>query len=159
MRIVKLLAGLIAIAALAVVAAANFTPSVGAAQSAINTLGTDGVAIKGYDPVAYFTEGAPHKGKPEFVAEHKGVKWHFASAENKALFEADPEKYTPAYGGFCAYGVSQGYLVKIEPDAWAIRDGTLYLNYDKSVQTQWAEKPAEYIAEADRQWPALIAKK
>jgi hypothetical protein len=55
--------------------------------------------------------------------------------------------------------VSQGYLVKIEPDAWAIRDGTLYLNYDKSVQTQWAEKPAEYIAEADRQWPALIAKK
>jgi YHS domain-containing protein len=159
MRNVKLLAGLIAIAALAVVAATHFIPGAEAAQSAVNTLGTDGVAIKGYDPVAYFSEGAPRQGKPEFTAEHKGVKWHFASGENKALFEADPDKYTPAYGGFCAYGVAQGYLVKIEPDAWAIRDGKLYLNYDKSVQTQWAEKPAEYIAEADRQWPALIAKK
>jgi YHS domain-containing protein len=134
-------------------------PRAGAAQSAVNPLGTDCVATMGYDPVPYFAECGPRQGKPEFAAEHKGVKWHFASAENKARFEADPDKYTPAYGGYCAYGVSQGYLVKIEPDAWAIRDGKLYLNYDKSVQTQWAAKPAEYIAEADRQWPALIAKK
>lgn len=127
--------------------------------SPINTLDGNGVAIKGYDPVAYFTEGAPRKGKPEFAAQHRGTAWHFASAENKAAFEAAPDKYVPVYGGYCAYGVAQGYLVKIEPDAWAIRDGKLYLNYDKSVQKMWSEKPAEYIKTADQKWPGLIAKK
>ncbi len=143
----------------AFVVATSLTATAGSEPSAINTLGTDGVAIKGYDPVAYFTEGAPHKGSAEFAAEHNGVKWYFASAENKTLFEADPDKYTPAYGGYCAFGVSQGYLVKIEPDAWSIRDGKLYLNYDKSVQTKWAKKPAKYIQQADEQWPGLVAKK
>jgi YHS domain-containing protein len=125
----------------------------------VNTLDGNGAAIKGYDPVAYFTEGAPRQGKPEFAAQHRGAAWHFANARNKATFEADPDKYTPAYGGYCAYGVSQGYLVKIEPDAWAIRDGKLYLNYDKSVQKTWSAKPAEYITIADQKWPGLIAKK
>ena len=127
--------------------------------SPINTLDGKGVAIKGYDPVAYFTEGAPRKGKPEFAAQHRGTAWHFASAQNKAAFEAAPDKYVPVYGGYCAYGVAQGYLVKIEPDAWAIRDGKLYLNYDKSVQKMWSEKPAEYIKTADQKWPGLIAEK
>ncbi len=125
----------------------------------VNTLDSNGVAIKGYDPVAYFTEGAPHKGKPEFTAQYRGAIWQFASAENKAKFEAAPESYVPAYGGYCAYGVSQGYLVKIEPDAWSIKDGKLYLNYDKSVQKTWSEKPADYIGIADQKWPGLIAKK
>ncbi len=130
-----------------------------ATKPVINTLDSKGVAIKGYDPVAYFTEGAPRKGSKEFSSEHKGAKWHFASAANKALFDADPERYTPVYGGYCAYGVAQGYLVKIEPDAWAIRDGKLYLNYDKNVQAEWAKAPATYIKQADAKWPDLIAKK
>ncbi len=159
MRGLKIFAVLAVIAAIGVAVATYFIPGQSAAAGAINTLGTEGVAIRGYDPVAYFTEGAPKKGEAEFTAEHEGAKWQFANAENKALFEADPAKYTPAYGGYCAYGVAQGYLVKIEPDAWSIRDGRLYLNFDQSVQARWAEKPVEYIAQADDQWPGLIAKK
>lgn len=158
MNRLKIFAGLLAVAFIAVAATIYLMPDANGAQSAINTLGSEGVAIKGYDPVAYFTEGAPHKGKPEFAVTHGGAKWYFASAENKAKFEADPEKYIPAYGGYCAYGVAQGYLVKIEPDAWAIRNGKLYLNYDKSIQTKWAASPGEYIREADKQWPGLVAK-
>ncbi len=161
MKYFKQLIGLAVVAAIAVVVATNLVPTADgdAAQSPVNTLGSkEGVAIKGYDPVAYFTEGAPRMGKPEFTAEHNGAKWQFASAANKALFEANPEKYQPVYGGYCAYGVSQGALVKIEPDAWSIRNGKLYLNFDKSVQTKWAQNPDEYIKEADQKWPGLITK-
>lgn len=158
MNRLKIYAGLLAAAVIAVVAATYLMPRANGAEGAINTLGSEGVAIKGYDPVAYFNEGAPRKGKPEFAATHGGVEWRFASAENMAKFEADPEKYIPAYGGYCAYGVAQGYLVKIEPDAWAIRDGKLYLNYDQSIQKDWAANPGEYIRQADKQWPGLIAK-
>lgn len=128
------------------------------AKEAINTLGLKGVAIKGYDPVAYFVAGGPRKGKKEFSVTHAGAEWRFESAENKAAFEADPAKYVPAYGGFCAYGVAQGYLVKIEPDAWAIRDGKLYLNYDRGVQRKWNKKPDAYIQTANNKWPTLVDK-
>lgn len=144
-------------AGLALAASGAGAPWAMAAQSQINTL-EGGTAIRGYDPVAYFTEGAPREGKAEFAAQHAGATWHFASARNKALFKADPAKYTPVYGGYCAYGVAQGYLVKIEPEAWAIRDGKLYLNYDRSMQKMWSEKPAHYIADADRKWPGLVGK-
>lgn len=154
MKFLKPLINLVFCAAFAVFAA---EPAF-AGQSPVNTL-DGGVAIKGYDPVAYFSEGAPRQGKAAFSAQHGGATWYFASAENKARFEADPAKYTPAYGGYCAYGVAQGYLVKIEPDAWAIRDGKLYLNYDRSVQKTWSAKPAAYIQQADGEWPGLVAKK
>ncbi len=124
--------------------------------SVINTLDSPaGAAIKGYDPVAYFTVGKPTRGTPAHAVTYSGATWLFASAENKTLFEKDPQKYVPAYGGYCAYGVSQGYLVKIEPDAWSIRNGRLYLNYDKSVQKQWEQKTNQYIATADKNWPSL----
>ncbi len=127
------------------------------AQHPVNTLGApaDNVAIRGYDPVAYFREGKPHQGSPEFAAQHDGATWWFASAEDKALFEADPEKYMPAFGGFCAYGTSRGYLVKIEPEAWSIVDGRLYLNYDLGVRDTWAKDPKGYIAKAQANWPRL----
>jgi len=158
MRFLRLFGMLTAIAVTSVAIATYFIPGANSAPQTINTLGTDGVAIRGYDPVAYFTEGAPRKGKAEFTVEHKGAKWQFASAEHKAMFEANPEKYTPAYGGFCAYGVAQDYLVKIEPDAWAIRDGKLYLNYDQNIQRRWSQKPDEYIATADKKWPGLVTR-
>ncbi len=125
----------------------------------VNTLGSaDKIAIRGYDPVAYFREGAPRQGKPVFASEHGGAVWRFASAENKALFDADPGRYLPAYGGFCAFGTSRGYLVKIEPEAWSIVDGKLYLNYDLGVRKDWAKNPKAYIAKADGNWPNLTAK-
>ena len=125
----------------------------------VNTLGSpEGVAIRGYDPVAYFREGGPQLGKPEFSVRHGGAVWRFATAEHKALFEADPQRYLPAYGGFCAYGTSRGYLVKIEPDAWSIVDGKLYLNYDLGVRETWARRTKTYIARADGNWPRLTAK-
>ncbi|WP_199090344.1 YHS domain-containing (seleno)protein [Bosea sp. ASV33] len=125
----------------------------------VNTLGSaDGLAIRGYDPVAYFRDGGPRLGKPEFSVRHGGATWHFASAEHKALFEADPERYLPAYGGFCAYGTSRGYLVKIEPEAWSIVEGRLYLNYDLGVQKTWLGRTKTYIARGDGNWPRLTAK-
>jgi YHS domain-containing protein len=125
----------------------------------INTTGSsDGLAIRGYDPVAYFRDRGPRIGKPEFQVRHGGATWRFASAEHKALFEATPERYLPAYGGFCAYGTSRGYLVKIEPEAWSIVDGRLYLNYDLGVRQTWLGRTPTYIARADANWPRLTTK-
>ena len=125
----------------------------------VNTLGSaEGLAIRGYDPVAYFREGGPRQGKPEFSVRHGGATWRFASAEHKALFEADPERYLPAYGGFCAYGTSRGYLVKIEPEAWSIVDGRLYLNYDLGVRETWARDTAKYLDRSEKNWPRLTAR-
>lgn len=129
-----------------------------AAETKINTIGSGKIAIRGYDPVAYFRAGGPVKGKAEFSHEYAGATWRFASAENKALFAADPSKYMPAYGGYCAYGVAKGGLYKIEPDAWSIRGGKLYLNYDKRVQATWSKKPDSYIRSADQKWPGLLVK-
>lgn len=125
----------------------------------VNTLGSaEAVAIRGYDPVAYFRDGGPRPGKPEFSVRHGGATWRFASAEHKALFEADPQRYLPAYGGFCAYGTSRGYLVKIEPEAWSIVNGRLYLNYDLGVRKTWLGDTKKYIARAEAGWPNLTAK-
>lgn len=129
------------------------------AAGPVNTLDSpSGAAIKGYDPVAYFTAGRPLPGRPEFSLEHGGARWLFSSADNQRLFEIEPARYTPAYGGYCAYGVAQGYLVKIEPDAWTIRDGRLYLNYDRTVQRQWEADPAAFITSADTNWRRLQQK-
>lgn len=125
----------------------------------VNTLGSEeGIAIRGYDPVAYFRDGGPRPGKPEFAFRYAGAVWRFANAEHKALFEADPERYVPAYGGYCAYGTSRGYLVKIEPEAWSIVDGRLYLNYDLGVRETWLGRTKTYIARANAGWPRLTAR-
>ncbi len=117
----------------------------------------DGYAIGGYDPVAYFTERRPLEGKPEFALEHDNATWLFATATNRDRFATAPERYAPQYGGFCAYGVAQGYKVSIEPDLWTIVDGKLYLNYSPSVQRNWEEDIPGYIAEADERWPELVS--
>lgn len=115
-------------------------------------------AIRGYDPVAYFTEGRPVKGSREFSHRWNGAEWRFASAQNRERFAAAPEKYAPQYGGYCAYGVAGGYAVKIEPEAWSVVDGKLYLNYDRSVQASWRKDVPGYIRKADTNWPAVLAK-
>lgn len=122
----------------------------------VNTLDSPtGAAIKGYDPVAYFTQGRPVRGVAEHSVEHAGATWLFSSAEHKTLFQQAPDTYLPAYGGYCAYGVSRGYLVKIEPEAWTIRSERLFLNYDLSVKARWERDPAGFIASANKKWPAL----
>ena len=130
-----------------------FATAAGAQKAEIFADG--GAAIRGYDPVAYFTEGKPVKGKAELTHQWKGTSWRFASAANRDLFAQAPEKYAPQYGGYCAYGVSSGYAVKTEPDAWSVVDGKLYLNYDRGVQSSWLKDPPGYIRKADANWPAV----
>jgi YHS domain-containing protein len=113
------------------------------------------VAIKGYDPVAYFKQGAPTKGSAQLARQWMGATWLFSSAENRDLFAANPEQYAPQYGGYCAYAVSEGHTATIDPEAWKIVDGKLYLNYSKGVQKKWLEDTAGRIQRGDKNWPAL----
>ena len=117
-----------------------------------------GVAVRGTDVVAYVTEGRPVVGRAEFTHAWRGADWRFASAANRDRFATDPERYAPAYGGFCAYAVSEGYTAPIDPAAWKIVDGRLYLNYDRSVQRRWARDIPGRIARADANWPGLSAR-
>ena len=128
------------------------------AQIAPINVDAEGVTLKGYDPVAYFTDSAPVKGKKEFQYEWHGAKWLFASQEHLAMFQANPEKYAPHYGGYCAYAVSQGKTADIDPEAWSIVDGRLYLNLNKDVQNLWDKDRPGYIKKADQNWPKLLNK-
>ncbi len=143
------------IALLALILAMAAAPAL--ALDPVNTTFFGSVAIEGYDPVAYFTEGKPVKGNKKHSLEYEGANWRFASAENRALFEADPQKYAPQYGGYCAWAVSQGYTAGIEPEAWTIHEGKLYLNYSKKVRAQWLEKRDALIEAGDENWPRLLA--
>lgn len=145
---------LVIIAALATLAAG--LPFAGRAD-AVNA-GFFGTAIKGYDPVAYFTEGRPVEGSRSFTHDWQGATWRFASAANRDRFAAAPEAYAPRYGGFCAWAVSQGYTADIDPAAWHIADGRLYLNYSLGVREQWLVDVSGHIAKGDANWPAISAK-
>lgn len=135
------------------------------AAPAINTLtggffgGRSDTAIRGYDTVAYFTVGAPVKGKDAYTTTWKGAKWKFASPANLALFKANPEKYAPQYGGYCAYGVAVDDLVSIEPEQFTVMDGKLYLNYNADIQKKWKKNPAGFIKTADAKFPTLLRSK
>ncbi|NJO01989.1 MAG: YHS domain-containing protein [Bacteroidia bacterium] len=115
-------------------------------------------AIQGYDPVAYFEEGKPVKGKEELSYAWKGAKWHFASQKNLAAFKANPVKYAPQYGGYCAYAIANGSTVKIDPNVWAIVNGKLYLNYDASIGKKWKADQTNLIRKADANWPKALNK-
>lgn len=128
----------------------------GAATSPVNKSFFGGVAIEGYDPVAYFTDGRPVAGSKEHTFDWRGATWRFATAEHRDLFAAEPEKYAPQYGGYCAWAVANGYTASIDPEAWKIVDGKLYLNYDKDVQKKWSEDIPGNIAKGDANWPGLV---
>ena len=117
-----------------------------------------GVAVGGYDPVAYFSEKKPVPGKAEFTHAHDGAVWRFSSAANRDTFKADPAKYAPQYGGYCAWAVSQGYTAKGDPNVWSLVDGKLYLNYNRSVQTGWEKDTAGNIKKGDANWPRVLGK-
>ena len=107
------------------------------------------VAILGFDTVAYFTEGKPTKGSPEFEVKWEDAKWRFASATNRELFEVNPERYSPRYGGYCAGGLAAGEFAPIDPEAWTIVDGKLYLNKTMDLRDSWRKAPAAHIALAE----------
>lgn len=113
-------------------------------------------AIRGYDTVAYFTQGEAVEGDDEFSTEYMGARWLFASQAHLDLFVAEPEKYAPQYGGYCAYAVSQNKTASIQPDLFTIVEGKLYLNYNKSINDKWLNNMAEFIVDADKNWPGLL---
>jgi len=118
-----------------------------------------GVAIQGYDPVAFFTDNKPVKGNPEFPARHNGAIYYFASKEHRELFKSDPTKYEPSFGGYCAYGISRGKLVEIDVDAFQIVNGRLLLQYSKGVRDDFNKDGKGNLAKAEANWPALVEKK
>jgi YHS domain-containing protein len=127
------------------------------AVPAINTT-PDGIAIKGYDPVAYFTESRPVKGDESLQYQWQGATWLFSRKEHLEMFKLDPLRYAPRYGGYCAYAVSQGTTADIDPQSWNIVRGKLYLNLNKDVQNLWQQDRDNYINKADENWPHLISR-
>lgn len=124
------------------------------AEPPLNTNGS-AYAIGGYDPVAYFEGGAAQKGAVAHAFSWHGATWLFASAEHRAKFSAAPERYAPAYGGWCAYAASLGKLAPIDPQAFTVYEGQLYLNYSLDVRAKWLKDRAKYIERADAKWPAI----
>jgi len=118
----------------------------------------DGLAIEGYDAVAYFTDNKPMKGNGKFHSEYDGAKYLFASAEHKALFDANPAKYAPAYGGYCGYAASIDRLSPVSPEWFQIEDGKLILQHNKKAFDLFNKELKENVTKADANWPGLVAR-
>lgn len=125
-------------------------------QIAVN-VDAEGNAIRGYDTVAYFTEGKAVRGLAAYSITWKGARWLFASASNREQFAADPERYAPRVGGFCALGASRGRMVEVDPQMWLMVRGRLYLYANESVRRAAAEDAERSTAEAEVQWEKLQA--
>ncbi|HTJ48751.1 MAG TPA: YHS domain-containing (seleno)protein [Cyclobacteriaceae bacterium] len=116
---------------------------------------TDQGAINGYDPVAFFTMHKPVQGKRDVSYTWKNAEWHFASADNKKAFIANPLKYAPQYGGYCAYGTAQGHKAPTLPETWTITNNMLYFNYNMDIKKQWSSDQKAFIQKADKNWPTV----
>jgi len=117
----------------------------------------NGVTLSGHDAVAYFTENAAVEGSAEFTSVHDGAIFYFSSASNRDTFNADPAKYAPQYGGFCAYGAALGKKFDVDGKAFEVADGKLYVNKNLDVYEVWEEDKVENIETANKQWPAIKA--
>lgn len=140
------------IAALLLVTASAF------AGELVNVSGASKAAISGYDPVAFFTDSKPVNGSPFITAEHQGATYFFASEEHKKLFTANPDKYAPQFGGFCAFGVGLGKLFPVDINTWQVRDGKLYLNLNGDILKKFNADFEGNVAKADNNWPGLVQK-
>jgi YHS domain-containing protein len=118
----------------------------------------NGLAIQGYDPVAFFTDSQPVKGSSQFQSEYHGAKYYFASPEHKAAFDKEPAKYEPQFGGYCAYGVSHGSKAPIKIEAWQIVNGRLLMQYDLDVKNKFNQDQQGMLKKADEKWPGLVEK-
>jgi len=135
------------------IAVALFTMYSHAQKSEVFT--SKGYAVNGYDVVGYFTQGKPVEGKKTFLYQWHNAYWLFSTKQNLDSFSHSPEKYAPQFGGYCAYGVSEGHKATTEPDAWTIVDGKLYLNYNKDVQQLWKKDIPGRIIKAEKNWPKV----
>lgn len=140
------------IAALVLLSASVF------AGELVNVSGASKAAMSGYDPVAFFTDAKPVNGSPFITAEDQGATYFFASEEHKKLFTANPNKYAPQFGGFCAYGVALGKLFPVDINTWQVRDGKLYLNLNADILKKFNADVEGNIAKADKNWPGLVKK-
>jgi hypothetical protein len=140
-----------------VLAFLSSAPPALAADDPVKRVNTDasGLALKGYDPVAYFVDGKPVPGLVTLQYEWNGATWRFAIAANRARFIADPAAYAPQFGGYCAWAVSRKYTADTDPDAFDIVDGKLYLNYSRLVQLRWTVSRQDNIRKAEQNWPKL----
>jgi len=150
----KTLFSLVAVLSLAGAALADQTPD----HKVLVLKNKDGAAILGYDAVAYFTDDKPAKGNPKFQSEYEGAKYYFASAEHKALFDANPAKYAPAYGGYCGYAASIDRLSPISPEWFQIIDGRLILQHNKKATDKFNADQKGNIVKADQNWPGLVVR-
>ena len=130
-------------------------PGLVAAASAGLNVDAQGVAIHGYDPVAYFTDGKAVKGSAKFSHKSGDAIYHFASAKHRDQFAKEPAKYTPQFGGYCAMGTTMGKKLDADPQVWKIVDGKLYLNLDKDVQKMWLSDVTDHIKQADEKWAEI----
>lgn len=127
-------------------------------QASVFAASSPKLALKGYDVVAYFSASKPLKGLAEFEYVWNDQIWRFANQANLDSFKVAPAKYAPQYGANCAWAVAHNYTAPVDPEAWEIVNGKLYLNYNKEVRAKWREKQEEYIVNADKNWPGLLAK-
>jgi YHS domain-containing protein len=132
-----------------------FAASGAGPAAADNVFTQNGVGVSGYDAVAYFTDGKAVPGSAPFTAEYHGITYRFASAAHRDAFTADPEKYLPQYGGYCAYAAAKGALAKTDPEAFTVLNGKLYLNFSEDVRQRWLPRSTEFIHAADLNWPQL----
>ncbi len=116
----------------------------------------DGPAVAGYDVVAYFADSRATEGRADITAEHEGAIYRFSNATNRDAFLAAPARYLPQFGGYCAFGLARGYKAVIDPKAFTILDGKLYLNYSQSIQTKWRRQQSADISLANTNWPNVI---
>jgi YHS domain-containing protein len=138
------------IAAFALLASSAF------AGELVNVSGASKIAVSGYDPVAFFTEAKAVNGSPFISAEYQGATYFFATEEHKTLFAANPARYAPQFGGYCAYGVSLGRLFPVDINTWQVRDGKLYLNLNADVLKKFNADLNGNVAKAEQHWPELV---
>lgn len=144
----------LAVSALSLPAATFLTGPAMASKPPVFSSG--GIAINGFDPVAYFTMSKPVKGDAALSSDWNGASLLFSSAESKATFDADPETYTPKYGGYCAYAVSKGATAPTDPEAWTVHKGRLYLNFSVDVRSIWRQDIPGNVTRADANWPKVL---
>lgn len=143
-------------AILAAIAAAFVSLPAAAAPAPSVYVNATGLAAQGYDPVAFFTRAKAVKGSASHELEWSGAKWRFESAQSLAAFKAEPQRYAPQFGGYCAWAVSQHYLAPGDPNFWKIVDGKLYLNFNARAKELWEADQAEAIARGHANWPAVL---
>ena len=122
----------------------------------LTNVDSQGVAIKGYDAVAYFTEGKAIQGAKDITYQWNGALWRFATQAHRELFVSQPEKYAPQFGGYCAYGAATGKIFDVDPEAWEIKGGKLYLVHNQNIKQQWIQDYSVFVEEANRKWPGIL---